>query len=468
MRGGDDRGVQRGVGLDELVDPATAPGRLAVGERGVERRQVRGGTPQRGQPGRLHLEGAAHLDHLGHPVVGEPAGHHRGQLVGGHHVRAGALPALQHPGVHQRADRLADGVAAHAERGDQLRLGGDAPADRPLAAEDARPELLDRLPDPVAARRHVARGIDRRWHWLHHLPEIHPMIVGSIVMTPPPTAAPALPAPTAVPAATVDAGTRPRRRTRPPVGALVLVGDAAGRAEPARRRHQPRRPARRGPRRPGPLRRPWPASSPRCRPSRSPVSARSPRGWSAGSRRPGCWWSPCSPWPSGRCCGSSPTRRWSSWLTSALALAGIAVANILLPMLVKQHFPHRTGLVTGAYTMALTVGTTVAAASAVPIAHAFGSWRAGLGVWAGLAAVAVLPWVPLALRARAAARRATPTAPVAAPGAGPARPHPARLGDGGLLRRAVAQRVRDHGLAGPALPGRRLPAARRPGCCSPG
>ncbi|MCO1595664.1 MFS transporter [Micromonospora sp. RHAY321] len=113
---------------------------------------------------------------------------------------------------------------------------------------------------------------------------------------------------------------------------------------------------------------------------------------------------------------------WVFMITSALALAGIAVANILLPMLVKQHFPHRTGLVTGAYTMALTVGTTVAAASAVPIAHAFGSWRAGLGVWAGLAAVAVLPWVPLALRARAAARRATPTAAVSPP----ARIRPAR------------------------------------------
>lgn len=93
-------------------------------------------------------------------------------------------------------------------------------------------------------------------------------------------------------------------------------------------------------------------------------------------------------------------------LTSALALAGIAVANVLLPMLVKQHFPHRTGLVTGAYTVAMTLGTTVAAAAAVPVAHAFGSWRVGLGVWAGLAAVAVLPWVPLALRARAAARGA--------------------------------------------------------------
>ncbi|MCX4468898.1 MFS transporter [Micromonospora sp. NBC_01655] len=109
-------------------------------------------------------------------------------------------------------------------------------------------------------------------------------------------------------------------------------------------------------------------------------------------------------------------------VTSALALAGIAVANILLPMLVKQHFPHRTGLVTGAYTMALTAGTTVAAASAVPVAHAFGSWRAGLGVWAGLAAVAVLPWVPLALRARAARRAGTPAVAVAAP----ARVRPAR------------------------------------------
>ncbi|MFG1675083.1 MFS transporter [Micromonospora sp. NPDC049282] len=113
-------------------------------------------------------------------------------------------------------------------------------------------------------------------------------------------------------------------------------------------------------------------------------------------------------------------------LTSALALAGIAVANILLPMLVKQHFPHRTGLVTGTYTMALTVGTTVAAASAVPVAHAFGSWRAGLGVWAGLAALAVIPWVPLSLRARAARRAADRAATPAAAVAAPARVRPGR------------------------------------------
>ncbi len=108
-------------------------------------------------------------------------------------------------------------------------------------------------------------------------------------------------------------------------------------------------------------------------------------------------------------------------LTSALALGGIAVANVLLPMLVKQHFPHRTGLVTGAYTVTLTIGTTMAAAAAVPVAHAFGSWRAGLGVWAVLAVVAVLPWLPAALRSvRAGGRGATGVTPA------PVRVRPAR------------------------------------------
>jgi len=111
--------------------------------------------------------------------------------------------------------------------------------------------------------------------------------------------------------------------------------------------------------------------------------------------------------------------------TSALALAGIAVANILLPMLVKQYFPHRAGLVAGAYVMALTIGASVAAATAVPIAHAVGSWRAGLGVWAALAVVAVLPWLPLALRRT---RREFRTGRRAAPPGHWIRPGRTRLG----------------------------------------
>ncbi|MGW3360872.1 CynX/NimT family MFS transporter [Streptomyces bungoensis] len=81
---------------------------------------------------------------------------------------------------------------------------------------------------------------------------------------------------------------------------------------------------------------------------------------------------------------------------SALALMGIAVSNVLMPVIVKRWFPDRVGSMTGLYSMALALGTSAAAAVTVPVTGALGGdWHAGLVVWAGLAAAAVLPWVPL-------------------------------------------------------------------------
>lgn len=82
---------------------------------------------------------------------------------------------------------------------------------------------------------------------------------------------------------------------------------------------------------------------------------------------------------------------------SALALMGIAVSNVLMPVIVKRHFPDRVGTMTGLYSMALALGTSAAAAITVPMTEALGgSWQTGLALWAGLAAAAVLPWLPLA------------------------------------------------------------------------
>ncbi|WFB10228.1 MFS transporter [Streptomyces sp. LX-29] len=82
---------------------------------------------------------------------------------------------------------------------------------------------------------------------------------------------------------------------------------------------------------------------------------------------------------------------------SALALAGIAVSNILMPVIVKRWFPDRIGPMTGLYSMAMSLGTAGAAAVTVPMTDALGgSWRLGLGVWALLAAVAVSPWFLIA------------------------------------------------------------------------
>lgn len=81
---------------------------------------------------------------------------------------------------------------------------------------------------------------------------------------------------------------------------------------------------------------------------------------------------------------------------SALALMGIAVSNILMPVIVKRWFPDRVGTMTGLYSMALALGTALAAALTVPVTSALGGdWQSGLAVWAVLAAVAVLPWIVL-------------------------------------------------------------------------
>ncbi|UUU42676.1 CynX/NimT family MFS transporter [Streptomyces sp. NBC_00162] len=104
---------------------------------------------------------------------------------------------------------------------------------------------------------------------------------------------------------------------------------------------------------------------------------------------------------------------------SALSLAGIALTNVLLPVIVKRYFPDRVGTMTGLYSMALAAGTSLAAAATVPLTEALGgSWRTGLLMWALLALVAVLPWLPIARASRRAARAERAAAADSAEGAG--------------------------------------------------
>lgn len=83
-------------------------------------------------------------------------------------------------------------------------------------------------------------------------------------------------------------------------------------------------------------------------------------------------------------------------VASALGLMGIAVSNVLMPVIVKRWFPDKVGTMTGLYSMALALGTSTAAAATVPVTSALGgSWQAGLAVWAVLAVAAALAWLPL-------------------------------------------------------------------------
>ncbi|WP_329103455.1 CynX/NimT family MFS transporter [Streptomyces sp. NBC_01439] len=104
---------------------------------------------------------------------------------------------------------------------------------------------------------------------------------------------------------------------------------------------------------------------------------------------------------------------------SALSLAGIALTNVLLPVIVKRYFPDRVGTMIGLYSMCLAAGTSLAAAATVPLTDALGgSWRTGLLVWAVLALFAVLPWLLVARASRRADRAGSTAGPVGS-GAGP-------------------------------------------------
>ena len=95
---------------------------------------------------------------------------------------------------------------------------------------------------------------------------------------------------------------------------------------------------------------------------------------------------------------------------TVLAMTGGALGNVLLPSLVKRYFPTRTGLLVGAYGVALGLGAAVSAVVPQQIVGAVGDdgWRWGLGLWAVLAVVSALPW--LGVPARRGSSRATHTA----------------------------------------------------------
>lgn len=91
-----------------------------------------------------------------------------------------------------------------------------------------------------------------------------------------------------------------------------------------------------------------------------------------------------------------------------VASAGIALVNVLIPVVIKGCFPARIGLMTGVYTAALQGGGALGSAITPPLEPVLGGWREAVGSWVLLALLALLLWVP-ASRAIRSARAAAPT-----------------------------------------------------------
>jgi len=91
--------------------------------------------------------------------------------------------------------------------------------------------------------------------------------------------------------------------------------------------------------------------------------------------------------------------------TAALFIAApvigvaIAIGQALLPVLIRARFPADAGLLTGALSMALVLGSVLGAGAAVPLANALGGWPGSLAAWALPALAAAAVWFPMSRRA---------------------------------------------------------------------
>ncbi|WOC11876.1 CynX/NimT family MFS transporter [Gordonia sp. MP11Mi] len=107
-----------------------------------------------------------------------------------------------------------------------------------------------------------------------------------------------------------------------------------------------------------------------------------------------------------------------AWLLAGTLIAGvgIAVANVLGPVFVRQYFAHRMGIMTGLFTALVSVSAGIASGATVPLANSvFHSWRAALLIWAVPPALAVIVFLVVAVRHRrtlAASACSTQSSPI--------------------------------------------------------
>ena len=106
------------------------------------------------------------------------------------------------------------------------------------------------------------------------------------------------------------------------------------------------------------------------------------------------------------------------WAGTAVLGIAIAVINVVLPSLVKRDYPDRVGRITGIYSSVQAGAAALASGFAVPLAGVVQhGWRLSLGIWAGLALVALAVFAPQ-LR-----RRSVPPSDADLPDSGPAPAH---------------------------------------------
>jgi CP family cyanate transporter-like MFS transporter len=78
----------------------------------------------------------------------------------------------------------------------------------------------------------------------------------------------------------------------------------------------------------------------------------------------------------------------------AISLTAMGATNGLLPAVIKRYFPNHIGPVSSLFTTMISLSASLPALVAMPLTMAYG-WRISTGLWAGLALLAIIPWLRL-------------------------------------------------------------------------
>lgn len=87
------------------------------------------------------------------------------------------------------------------------------------------------------------------------------------------------------------------------------------------------------------------------------------------------------------------------FLGTAILGSGIAVANVLLPGLIKRDFRDVAGPMIALYALVLSLGASIPAGLTIPIEDLTGAgWRPAVAIWGVVALIALVLWLPRARR----------------------------------------------------------------------
>lgn len=81
------------------------------------------------------------------------------------------------------------------------------------------------------------------------------------------------------------------------------------------------------------------------------------------------------------------------WTGTLLVGAGIGLLNVVMPVVVKNWFAERLGLMMGIYTGVIGLSGSIGGLTAVPVARAFGGYEATMFAWTGAALLGLALWL---------------------------------------------------------------------------